>query len=215
MTYAAPGTAPAPMVQQPVMVQQQISSANMPDPNAIEQQKRSYAASLDQQLEQGKQAIMAENAGRKKMMNDAAAQQKAVFILQTDQAVKKDEMLIDQEMNVKVMELQRAAHEQRLALETQAANLTMEYNQKKTEEAYQMQHGMIVKQFDHAQMQIQGEAAKLNIPLTAPGAVATAPMTYGAPPAVYGAPPATYGAPVTYAAPGASYSAAPQYAMGR
>jgi len=220
MTYAAPAQA--------VMVQQPIASQNMPDPAAIETQKRSYSASLDQQLQQGKQAIMAENAGKKKAMNDAAAQQKAMFILQVDQAVKKDEMLIDQEMSVKKLELEKAAHEQRLVLETQAANLVMEYNQKKTQEAFHMQSGMIIKTFDHAQAQIQTEAAKLNLPIAAgqqPVAVA-APMTYGAPPMTYaapmtyGAPPMTYAAPMTYgappmtyAAPGASYAAAPAYAL--
>jgi len=217
MTYAAPPGAQAVMVQQP------IASQNMPDPSAIDQQKKSYSASLDQQLQQGKQAIMAENAGKKKAMNDAAAQQKAMFILQVDQAVKKDEMIIDQEMSVKILELERAAHEQRLVLETQAANLVMEYNQKKTQEAFYMQNGMIAKTFDHAQAHIQSEAAKLNLPLAAgqqqavmqqqPQVVA-APMTYGAPPMTYAAPPMTYGAPpMTYAAPGASYAAAPAYAI--
>lgn len=210
VTYAAP-VAP----QQAMMIQQpQMTSRDMPDPNAIEQQKRSYAASLDQQLKAGKDAIMQENAGKKKMLNDAAAQQKAMFILQVDQALKKDEMLADQEMNVKMLELERAAHEQRLALETQAANLVMEYNQKKTQEAFQMQNGMIVKAFDQAQMQIQSEAAKLQIPVPGQQVVAAAPGTVvqASPPATYAAPP-TYAAPVTYAAPGASYAAAPAYAI--
>lgn len=217
MTYAAPPVAVAPqalMIQQP-----QMTSRDMPDPNAIEQQKKSYAASLEQQLKAGKDAIMQENAGKKKMLNDAAAQQKAMFILQVDQALKKDEMLADQEMNVKILELERAAHEQRLALETQAANLVMEYNQKKTQEAYQMQNGMIVKAFDQAQMQIQSEAAKLQLPMPAqqavvvaqPGKAVVAPQAPA--PVTYAAPPTTMAAPMTYAAPGASYAAAPAYAM--
>jgi hypothetical protein len=214
MTYAAPPAAVAP--QQPMMIQQpQMTSRDMPDPNAIEQQKKSYAASLDQQLKAGKDAIAQENVGRKKMLNDAAAQQKAMFILQVDQALKKDEMLADQEMNMKMLELERAAHEQRLALETQAANLVMEYNQKKTQEAFHMQNGMIVKAFDQAQMQIQSEAAKLQLPVPGQQVVAAqpAPVTYAAPPVTYAAPPTTYAAPVTYAAPGASYAAAPAYAV--
>merc|ERR1719446_282534 len=187
MTYAAPAaTAPVAFAQpaQAVMVQQPIASVNMPDPNAIDQQKKSYSASLDQQLQQGKQAIMAENAGKKKAMNDAAAQQKAMFILQVDQAVKKDEMLIDQEMSVKILELEKAAHEQRLVLETQAANLVMEYNQKKTQEAFQMQSATIAKTFDQAQAVIQSEAAKLNLPLTGAAAgqqVVVAPAPAAAP----------------------------------
>merc|ERR1719453_2567096 len=123
------------------------------------------------------------------MMNDQAAQQKAMCILQIDQALKKDEMLADQEMNVKILELERAAHEQRLALETQAANLTMEYNQKKTQEAYHVQNGMIVKAFDQAQMQIQTEAAKLQLPM-APGqqgAVVAQPGTVVAQPGMIAA----------------------------
>lgn len=223
MTYAAPvAAAPVPQ-QQMVMQQPQMTSRDMPDPNAIEQQKRSYAASLEQQLKAGKDAIVQENAGRKKMLNDAAAQQKAMFILQVDQALKKDEMLADQEMNVKMLELERAAHDQRLALETQAANLVMEYNQKKTQEAYHMQHGMILKAHDQAQMHIQSEAAKLQVPVAQaapPVTYAAPPATYAAPPAnyaalpaTYAAPPATYAAPVTYAAPGASYAAAPAYAV--
>lgn len=141
-----------------------------------------------------------------------------MFILQVDQAVKKDEMLIDQEMTVKILELEKAAHEQRLVLETQAANLVMEYNQKKTQEAFQMQSAAIAKTFDSAQAAIQSEAAKLNLPLAAAGQVVVAPQP-GALVAVAAAPgvasaPVTYAAPpVTYAAPAASYTAAPAYAM--
>jgi len=217
MTYAAP---PAAVMPQAMMIQQpQMTSRDMPDPNAIEQQKKSYAASLEQQLKAGKDAIMQENAGKKKMLNDAASQQKAMFILQVDQAVKKDEMLADQEMNVKILELERAAHEQRLALETQAANLVMEYNQKKTQEAYQMQNGMIVKAFDQAQMQIQSEAAKLQLPMPGQQAMVVAQpgmaviATHAPAPITYAAPPTTMAAPMTYAAPGASYAAAPAYVM--
>lgn len=212
MTYAAP-TALAP--QQAMVVQQpQMTSRDMPDPSAIEQQKKSYAASLEQQLKAGKDAIAQENVGRKKMLNDAAAQQKAMFILQVDQALKKDEMLADQEMNVKMLELEKAAHEQRLALETQAANLIMEYNQKKTHEAYHMQNGQIVKTFDGHMMQIQSEAAKLQLPVPGQPVVAAQPAapTYAAP-VTYAAPPTTYAAPMTYAAPGASYAAAPAYTV--
>jgi len=210
MTYAAPMAYAAPHAAQPqsVMVQQPIASQNMPDPNAIDQQKKSYSASLDQQLQQGKQAIMAENAGRKKAMNDAAAQQKAMFVLQVDQAVKKDEMLIDQEMSVKILELERAAHEQRLVLETQAANLVMEYNQKRTQEAFQMQSHNIATTFDQAQAHIQTEAAKLHLPLSGapqPGQ----PVVVAQQPVVQQ--PVVAAAPATYAAPGASYAAAPAY----
>merc|ERR1712217_886379 len=98
----------------------------------------------------------------------------------------------------------------------------MEYNQKKTHEAYHQQNGMIVKAFDQAQMQIQSEAAKLQLPIpaqqqvvaqpAAPVVQAAAPVTYAAPPTTYAAP-QTYAAPVTYAAPGASYAAAPAYAV--
>jgi len=219
MTYAAPMAYAAPHAAQPqsVMVQQPIASQNMPDPNAIDQQKKSYSASLDQQLQQGKQAIMAENAGRKKAMNDAAAQQKAMFVLQVDQAVKKDEMLIDQEMSVKILELERAAHEQRLVLETQAANLVMEYNQKRTQEAFQMQSQTVAKTFDQAQAHIQSEAAKLNLPLSGapqpgqPVVLAQQPVVQQPVPV---AAPATYAAPpMTYAAPGASYAAPPAYVV--
>merc|ERR1740130_2415515 len=138
------------------------------------------------------------------MMNDAAAQQKAMFILQVDQAVKKDEMLADQEMNTKILELERAAHEQRLALETQAANLTMEYNQARAQEAFALQNNQIIKVHEDAQAQINHLASKLQ-PVVASGQVAQAPVTYAAP-APYAAPPQ-----MTYAAPQARPMAAPGY----
>jgi len=195
-SYAAPMTYAAPQGVQMAMPPQQgqLASANMPDPNAIEQQKRAYATNLNEQLQQGTQVIMQEAQAKKKMVNDAAAQQKAMFILQVDQELKKQEMLSDQEMNTKILELERAAHEQRLALETQAANLTMEYNQARAQEAFAMQNNQILKVHEDAQAQINHLASKLQ-PVVAPGVQQVqAPVTYAAP-ATYAAPPTMMAAP--------------------
>lgn len=156
-----------PMAQVPMAMVAQPSysappaSRDLPDPAAVESQKAAYAASLEEQLAAGRKVIVAENSQKKTMFYDQAQQQKAVFTLNVDQEVKKQEMMLDQEMNRRLMELQKAAYDQRALLETQAANLCMEYNTKKAQEAFDTQQMTIMRTYDDAAQKIQAEAVKL------------------------------------------------------
>lgn len=167
----------------------------LPDPNAIAQQKETYAKSLEQQLMNGKDQILQENQQKKKALNDMAAHQKAMFALQVDQELKKQEAAADHDMNKKIHDLNKAAHDQRMILEQQAANLVMEYNTKKAQEQFDQQQSIIAKSHEDAQSKLHAELSKLQ----PPAAAAIAPPTAFAPQAFMAAP-----APV-YATPGLAY----------
>jgi len=145
-------------VQMPVPMTQ---TKDMPDPQAVAAQKDQYAKSLEQQLQNGQNQIIAENAQKKKALNDAAAHQKSMYILQVDQEVKKQEMMLDQEMAKKLHDLQKAAHDQRAILEQQAATLTMEYNTKKAQEQFEQQQHLIQKTYEEEHAKIHAAASKL------------------------------------------------------
>lgn len=130
-----------------------------------------------------------------------------MYILQVDQEVKKQEMLLDQEMARKLHDLEKAAHDQRAILEQQAATLTMEYNTKKAQEQFEQQQAYIQKSYEEAHAKIHAEASKLQPPMQQVQTVPGNPMQV--PTQMPGVPPTTamYGA-----VPGPSYTAAPKYA---
>jgi len=133
----------------------------LPDPQAVAQQKDTYAKSLEQQLTQGRDQIIQENQHKKKALNDMSAHQKAMFALQVDQELKKQEAFADHEMNRKIHDLTKAAHDQRMILEQQAANLVMEYNTRKAEEQFSQQQQIIAKSHDEAQSQLHAQMSQL------------------------------------------------------
>merc|ERR1712137_992080 len=159
----------------------------LPDPSAIAQQKETYAKSLNQQLENGKDQILQENQQKKKALNDMAAHQKAMFALQVDQELKKQEAAADHDMNKKIHDLNKAAHDQRMILEQQAANLVMEYNTKKAQEQFEQQQAIIAKSHEDAQSKLHAELSKLHPPATAQIAPPAVPAAF-APTAVAVAP---------------------------
>jgi len=118
-----------------------------------------------------------------------AAHQKAMFALQVDQELKKQEAAADHDMNKKIHDLNKAAHDQRMILEQQAANLVMEYNTKKAQEQFDQQQAIIAKSHEDAQSKLHAELSKLHPP------AAIAPPTAFAPQAVMAAPGPVYATP--------------------
>merc|ERR1712137_290813 len=172
----------------------------LPDPSAIAQQKETYAKSLNQQLENGKDQILQENQQKKKALNDMAAHQKAMFALQVDQELKKQEATADHDMNKKIHDLNKAAHDQRMILEQQAANLVMEYNTKKAQEQFDQQQAVIAKSHDEAQSKLHAELSKLQPPVAA----AIAPQQ--GMPATFAMPTPMAVTPGAHMAPGGTYA---------
>jgi len=111
----------------------------MPDPAAIEQQKYTYARSLDVQLEQGTKMLEQQNEVQKHALRQAAEQQKHQYNVQVDQQLKAQEMSVDQQASYQLMGLQQAAHEQRTMLEQQANAAILDYEQKKVQDEFARQ----------------------------------------------------------------------------
>lgn len=153
----------------------------LPDPQAVAQQKDTYAKSLEQQLTQGREQIIRENQQKKKALNDMSEHQKAMYVLQVDQELKKQEALADHEMNKKIHDLTKAAHDQRMILEQQAANLVMEYNTRKAHEQFDQQQQIIAKAHDEAQSKLHAQLNQLGPAAPAAAPAFAVPSHLGAP----------------------------------
>jgi len=138
---------PAPMYSQVPhesfsMPQVQSLTEGMPDPEAIEQQRRAYEKGLDTEFETTKRIAEEHLKQQKAALKAQAEQQLAMYKAQMEQALKQQEMSLDQHHQQAQMELQQAFMKQKAALEQQATSLTMEYQQRK------MQEDLMVKQAD-------------------------------------------------------------------
>ncbi|CAE7727349.1 unnamed protein product [Symbiodinium sp. CCMP2456] len=103
----------------------------IPDPQAVEQQKHAYEKSLDAQLDQGIKMIEQQNEVKKQALRQEAEMKKEQYFLQVDQQLKAQEMSVDQQANYQLMGLQQAAFERKAVLDQQAAQATLEYEQKR------------------------------------------------------------------------------------
>ena len=99
--------------------------------------------SLEHQLQEGNKSLQQQNKERKRQLHEAAEQQKQALLLHMEQQVKMQEMALDEQTNHALMDLKKAALDQRAALEQQAAwgaqkeaaraavrSLTLEYQQR-------------------------------------------------------------------------------------
>jgi len=132
-------------VAQPPPGQQPVEGTltkGMPDPAAIDQQRNAYAKALDLELQKSIQAIQEKNAMEKKMLAQAAQQQKQMYELQVDQMVQGQSAQLDEQRNMQLLGLQQEAMNQKIGLENQAAGLKMEYQQRAAQEE------MMFKQYE-------------------------------------------------------------------
>merc|ERR1719272_1952112 len=126
----------ASYVAQPPPGQQPVEGTltkGMPDPAAIDQQRNAYAKALDIELQKSIQAVQEKNAMEKKMLAQAAQQQKQMYELQFDQMVQGQAAMLDEQRNMELLGLQQEAMNQKIGLENQAAGLKLEYEQRKSQ----------------------------------------------------------------------------------
>mmetsp|Transcript_96490 Transcript_96490/g.215019 ORF Transcript_96490/g.215019 Transcript_96490/m.215019 type:complete len:236 (-) Transcript_96490:66-773(-) len=162
---ARPGGMPAVvMAQLPHPQMQPISTARstaaLLDPASVAAQKEEYRQSLDDQLERGQQSLKDQNAERKRQLHEAAEQRKAALILEVEKQVKLQEMVLDEQLHQAMLGLKQAALDQRAALESQAAALTLEYQQRKMHEEYATTQAEMQRQHQESQTQLQSEVQK-------------------------------------------------------
>lgn len=149
-----PGLEPAPP---------QSLTQGIPDPNSVERQKATYAKDLDSQLTQGIEVLNAQLKQQTEYLYAVGEQQKRQYGLQIDQQIKKQEMQLAQQHNEQVLMLQRAAQQQKSALEHQANALVLEYTQKKATEDLLHQQYQFKKNHHETQMKYNEELRSLQV----------------------------------------------------
>lgn len=156
MTYAQPQSMLyAPVAPSPVPLEE------MPDPATIENQKTGFLKGIDVQTNAGTSALSTDIQQRKAAIRGAADAQKAQFNAQVEAELQQQLNLLDQQYQREIMGLQQRASAQKAALEQQAIQHTMRYQQ--TANMVQLQRQKAV--WDAAQADLlakqQSEIARL------------------------------------------------------
>lgn len=139
------------------------TTATMPSPATIEKQKAAYEKLLQDQLKQGMTVLDTQVNHQKDYLAAQARQQKMQFAMQIEMEVKQQEMALQQQHLEQSMSLQQQVSEQQAQLQHQAMMLTMEYQQKKTEEEMAQQaYDMEMKQIE-LQNKMQTEMSRLGV----------------------------------------------------
>lgn len=135
-SYVAPPSGPPPKLTE-----------GIPDPASVEAQKRQYEKSIEAQLKQEQSHLSQRNQAQKQMLQQQVEAQKAQYNLQMDQYLRQQAMAIDQQGNAEMIQLQEAAMNQKMTLESQASALCLEYQQRKVQEEMMMREYKIQKEY--------------------------------------------------------------------
>lgn len=154
----AAAMSPAPsVVVQPAPLPPGRLTEGIPDPAAIETQKRAYVQSLDAEVDQSKQLAADKVRQQKASIKLAAEQQLAMYKAQLDQAVKQHELGLDQQLQQRTMELQEALIQSKTLLEQQASSLELEYHQRKMQEEMLSKQAEMQREMHMLQAKMQQE----------------------------------------------------------
>jgi len=178
-SFVAPPVQMPSFVAQPPPAQQppQVGelTRGLPDPAAIDKQRNAYAKALDEELQRSIDAIQEKNAMEKKVLAQAAQQQKALYELQVEQALQGQTAALEEQRNMQLLGLQQDAMNQKIGLENQAAGLKLEYEQRKAQEEmmfkqYELQKSYFeAEQRMHAEMKGQAQAQQGQLTPAMPG----------------------------------------------
>jgi len=152
---AAPQVVAAPQMVQTVAAQQTAFgmaqpvklTQGMPEPALLEKEKAAYNQALQAQLKKQTDAVLAESAIKKKMLEQQATTQRAEFALQLEERFKMSCLQVDQEANQLCNGLREAAITQQTALEERAAIQIAAYNKKKAMEDFSIKSYEVQKQW--------------------------------------------------------------------
>lgn len=133
----------------------------LPDPDAISSRKEALADEVRHKLREGTDALAQQHKRQLEQLHEVFNQQKMRFKLAMDGQVKTEEYALSQHFNEQLMHLQQNAQKRRAALEQQATNLVLEFQQKKVQEEFLVQQRDIQKQHQDAQKRLAEELQKL------------------------------------------------------
>lgn len=105
-------------------------TAGLPTPDAIMQQKDLFAQSLEEQLRHGVDVLANVHRQKTEALHTAANERKQQYDQMLEQQVKQQEIRLGQEYSKRLMELQQTAQRRRTELESQAAALLQEWEQR-------------------------------------------------------------------------------------
>merc|ERR1719199_2132046 len=151
---ATPINVPAPPMA-PVKLTEGI-----PTPDQIQSQKAGYAAALDKQLKEASDTVAKETAIEKEMVKFNAAKQIAMFENQVDEKLTEQMALEDERATFALLELKKALVERNLQLNSQAFNLTMDYQLKSVQTEWAQKRYAFAQQYLMAENNLQADFNK-------------------------------------------------------
>merc|ERR1719502_920752 len=169
-TYAAPAAYAAPVTTAvPSVVPQAIPTTaampaappsltkGIPTPEQIAAQKAQYAAALDKQLEQAKKTVIEETKIEQQMVKFNADKQIDLYRMQVAERQTEQEALVEEQATIQSLELKKALVERNLQLDSQAANLVMDYKMKELMTACAMKQYQFQQQYVAAENKLAGQ----------------------------------------------------------
>merc|ERR1719343_860456 len=131
-------------------------TAGMPDPASIDHQKHQYSRAIDLELQKEAQQVQALAQREKQMLMMRSQQEKAQSYVTIDQYATYGNMYVDDQTLAEVAYLQEESAQHRQVLEQQASALSLEYNQKKSQEDMMMRQYQIQKQYYDNSQRLNG-----------------------------------------------------------
>lgn len=125
-TYAMPQSIVAPAAPLAPMK----LTEGIPTPEQIAAQKNGYAAALDKQLKEAIETVQKETAIEKEMIKFTSEKSLDILKMQVEEQLVTSLALADEQMAIRMLELKKALVERNLQLDSQASQLTMDYQMK-------------------------------------------------------------------------------------
>jgi hypothetical protein len=133
----------------------------IPDPVAINKQKDGYSKSLDYQLKQGTEALLAQGQVKKELIEQSYRSQLAEYKLQVEAQLQLSSLQVDQQVQAQVSALQEAAILQKTLLEEKAAYALMDYQKRKALEDHGVKAYEVQRKYHLAEMKLLSEYQKV------------------------------------------------------
>jgi len=131
------------------------------DPTSVDRQKLQHARTLLDKLQADTAVLTQQNQVRKQMLAQYGAQQKAQHATQVESDLQREAMAIEQRGNAQLLQVQQAVMAQTLALEKQAAGLTLRYQCQLVEEDRQKKDYATQRTYYENELKIAGQMQRL------------------------------------------------------
>lgn len=131
------------------------------DPASVDREKLQHARILLDKLQSDTAILTQQNQVRKQILAQYGSQQKAQHAAQVDSDLQREAMAIEQRGNVRLLQLQQSVMAQTMALEQQAAGLTLRYQCQLAEEDRQQKDYVIQRQYYESEVKIASQRQRL------------------------------------------------------